>query len=75
MSFPSIGDVESLNKDEQISMIKKLRLSNQIHEMAKGFGFKSSSMYYNWLKKLRIYEDLCTKKNVFNPLLELTGKG
>lgn len=74
MNFPSTQDVEALDRDEQIDTITKLRLSNRIHEMASGFGFKSSSMYYNWLKKLQIYEDLCTKKNVFNPPLNLSGE-
>lgn len=69
MNFPSLQDIESLERDEQIDTIKKLRLSNRIHEMAEGFGFKSSSMYYNWLKKLQIYEDLCGKKSVFNPIM------
>ncbi|EJW19240.1 hypothetical protein M5X00_21415 [Paenibacillus alvei] len=69
MNFPSLQDIESLERDEQIETIKKLRLTNRIHEMAEGFGFKSSSMYYNWLKKLQIYEDLCGKKSVFNPVV------
>lgn len=69
MNFPSLQDIEALERDEQIDTIKKLRLTNRIHEMAEGFGFKSSSMYYNWLKKLQIYEDLCGKKSVFNPVV------
>lgn len=72
MDFPSLQDIETLDRKEQIEAIKKLRLTNRIHEMAEGFGFKNSSMYYNWLKKLQIYEDLCGKKNIFNPVVPQT---
>lgn len=68
MTFPSLQEIENLTRDDQIEAIKNLRTTNRIHEMATGFGFKSPSMYYNWLKKLKIYEDLCGKKNVFIPL-------
>lgn len=58
MSFPSKEEIESLTTDQQIETIKRLRLNNRIIEMATGFGFNSSSNYYNWLKKLGIYEEL-----------------
>jgi len=61
MNFPAKEDLELLSDDEKIETIKKLRLNNRIADMASGFGFNSSSNYYNWLKKLGIYEQLSSK--------------
>ncbi|MCY9540510.1 hypothetical protein M5X00_13250 [Paenibacillus alvei] len=64
MYFPSRESIEALSVEEKIQKLKDLRISNQIVEMAAGFGFANSSSYYNWLRRMGIYDDLCSTYRV-----------